>query len=60
VIDLRPTIKVLFMPGCTGNALAQQGLLNPELHLIEKPFVPEDLCEKLRMVLGLAPPALRL
>jgi two-component system cell cycle sensor histidine kinase/response regulator CckA len=50
---LRPGIKVLFMSGYTGNAIAQHGTLDPDVAFIQKPFTPESLCAKVRAVLAL-------
>lgn len=44
----RPDIQVLYMSGYTGNAIANHGTLSPDVNLLEKPFTPEALCEKLR------------
>ena len=57
----RPELKVLFMSGYTGNALAQQGTLNEldeTVGFIQKPWTPEGLCEKIRAVLS-APSSIR-
>jgi len=48
----RPEMKVLFMSGYTGNALAQQGTLDETVGFIQKPWTPEGLCEKIRAVLS--------
>ena len=47
----RPEMKVLFMSGYTGNALSQHGTLDPVVDFIQKPWTPEGLCEKIRIVL---------
>jgi PAS domain S-box-containing protein len=55
---MRPGIKVLFMSGYTGSAIAQHGVLEEGVHFIQKPFSPGELAEKVRSILGpLAPPA---
>jgi len=48
----RPGMKVLFMSGYTGNALAQQGTLDEAVGFIQKPWTPEGLCQKIRAVLS--------
>ncbi|HSR05742.1 MAG TPA: response regulator [Bryobacteraceae bacterium] len=48
----RPGMKVLFMSGYTGNALAQQGTLDETVGFIQKPWTPEGLCQKIRAVLS--------
>jgi two-component system cell cycle sensor histidine kinase/response regulator CckA len=50
--SLRPGIKVLFMSGYTGNAIAQHGTLGPDVAFIQKPFTPESLSAKVRAVLA--------
>jgi CheY-like chemotaxis protein len=49
---LAPELKVLYMSGYTGDALAQQGVLDPDVNLISKPFTPRSLALKVREVLG--------
>ena len=39
----RPKIKVIFISGYPREILSQQGILDPEIHLIQKPFELEDL-----------------
>jgi signal transduction histidine kinase/DNA-binding response OmpR family regulator len=55
---LRPQMKVLFMSGYTGNALAQQGTLDETVGFIQKPWTPEGLCQKIRAALSV-PSAIR-
>jgi signal transduction histidine kinase/DNA-binding response OmpR family regulator len=53
----RPGMKVLFMSGYTGNALAQQGTwneLDETVGFIQKPWTPQALCKKIRAVLSAA------
>ena len=40
---MRPTLKVLFMSGYTDDRIGSNGLLEPDVNLIHKPFTPEDL-----------------
>ncbi len=47
-----PGIKVLFMSGYTQGLLSAQGVLEPGVHLIEKPFSETSLLAKLREVLS--------
>ena len=48
----RPKLKVIFATGYTRNAVVQNGVLDPSVHLLMKPFLLEDLAAKLRQVLG--------
>lgn len=44
-------LKVLFMSGYTDDALSRHGLLHDSVMLLEKPFTPRRLAEKIREVL---------
>jgi FixJ family two-component response regulator len=48
---LRPGVRVVFMSGYTQGLLSQQGVLEPSVHLIEKPFTETTLLTKLHEVL---------
>jgi hypothetical protein len=39
------------MTGYTANAVVHRGVLEPGTHLVQKPFTPESLAEKVRQVL---------
>ena len=54
LVDLRPELHVLYMSGYTDEAIVHHGVLEPGTAFIEKPFTPEDLCEKVRDVLDAA------
>jgi CheY-like chemotaxis protein len=47
----QPGLRVLFMTGYTANAVVHRGVLEPGTHLVQKPFTPESLAEKVRQVL---------
>ena len=47
----RPDLKVLFTTGYTRNAVVHNGVLDPGVQLIGKPFTIEELAAKLRAVL---------
>ena len=47
----RPGIKVLYMSGYTDSFIAGHGVLDPEVHLLHKPFTEEGLIRKVREVL---------
>ena len=44
-------IRVLFMSGYTDEAIAQHGILDPGIFLLQKPFPPIQLARKVREVL---------
>lgn len=48
---LRPDLKVMFMTGFTKNAVVHNGVLDPGVHFLAKPFSLEELSEKLREAL---------
>jgi len=47
----RPDIKVLFMSGYTGDAIAQHGLFDLDLPFIQKPFTIRNLAARVREIL---------
>ena len=51
----RPGLKVLFTTGYTRNAIVHHGRLDPDVHLISKPFSFDDLAAKIRAILEEAP-----
>jgi signal transduction histidine kinase/ActR/RegA family two-component response regulator len=48
---LNPRTRVLFTSAYTENAIVHQGILNPGVALLQKPFTPNALALKLRAVL---------
>jgi hypothetical protein len=52
----RPDVKVLFMSGYTNDAIGRQGVLDPGVHLLQKPFSTGALLESVRSVLDERPP----
>jgi len=52
----RPEVRVLFTTGYTRNAIVHNGILDPGVNLIAKPFTIEALAETLHRLLG-KPPA---
>jgi PAS domain S-box-containing protein len=50
--QLRPSLKVLYMSGYSSDMIARHGILEEGLTLVEKPFSPEQLAQKVREVLG--------
>ena len=49
---LQPAARVVFMSGYTQGLLGQQGILEPGVHLIEKPFSETTLLTKLHEILS--------
>jgi len=49
----KPELKVLYMSGYTGNVIGQHGLLENDVHLIQKPLSLKTLSDKVRQVLDL-------
>lgn len=47
----RPELRVLYMSGYTDNVIAHHGVLEPGTPLIQKPFTPQALAQKVRAVL---------
>ena len=51
----RPDLKVLFTTGYTRNAVVHNGVLDPGVELLGKPFTIEELAAKMRDVLDAEP-----
>lgn len=50
--SLRPGVKIIFTSGYTDDAIARQGILDPNVAFIQKPFRPKALAKKIRQVLN--------
>jgi PAS domain S-box-containing protein len=48
---IRPEVRVLYMSGYTDQAIVIQGVLEPGMEFIQKPFTPEALAAKVRATL---------
>ncbi len=46
--ELRPGLKSLFMSGYTADTISRDGVLDPDVHFLEKPFTVRGLAAKLR------------
>jgi two-component system, cell cycle sensor histidine kinase and response regulator CckA len=55
IVRKYPDVKVLFMSGYTARAVAVQGVLEEGTFLLQKPFDPEALRNKVREVLDTVP-----
>jgi CheY-like chemotaxis protein len=55
VLARRPGLPVLFMTGYSRNAIVHHGRLDPDVHLLGKPFTPDALARKIREVLDVEP-----
>ncbi len=49
---LRPGLPCLFMSGYTANVIAHHGVLDADVHFLQKPFSLESLAVKVREALG--------
>ena len=56
-VALHPSARVLFMSGYAGEALSAQGVLDPTVAFLAKPFLPAELARKVREVLDEPTPA---
>jgi len=48
---IRPSTRILFMSGYTGDTIVRHGVLEPGIAFLQKPFTPSDLAHKIREVL---------
>jgi two-component system cell cycle sensor histidine kinase/response regulator CckA len=51
LLSFYPYLKHLFMSGFTSDVIAHHGVLEEEIHFIQKPFSMQDLAAKVREVL---------
>jgi len=51
LLGLHPGLKRLFMSGYTADVIAHHGVLNPDVHFIQKPFTMRELAAKLHEAL---------
>jgi PAS domain S-box-containing protein len=55
VTKRHPNIKALYMSGYTADVIAHHGILDPGVHLLQKPFALATLAQKIREVLAARP-----
>ncbi len=51
LLPLRPEMKVLFLSGYTADIISSQGVIEDEIHFLQKPFSLETLTAKVRELL---------
>jgi CheY-like chemotaxis protein len=51
LLNMRPTLKVLYMSGYTDDAILHHGVLDAGTHFLGKPFTSADLTRKVREIL---------
>ena len=51
-LTLRPNLKVLYTTGYTRNAVLHNGVLDPDVNFIAKPFTLDQLSQKIRELLS--------
>jgi PAS domain S-box-containing protein len=51
LVEHRPALKVIYMSGYTEETIVHQGVLNPGIAFLQKPFTSETLGRKVREVL---------
>ncbi len=51
VRNIHEAVRVLYMSGYTDNVIAHQGVLEPGIHFLQKPFTAQDLLAKVEEVL---------
>ncbi|MBI4377303.1 MAG: response regulator [Elusimicrobia bacterium] len=47
----RPEMKALFVSGYTDHAVVHNGIVDPGIELLQKPFLPSELAERIRKML---------
>ena len=52
---LKPNIKDLFIFGYTANVIMHWGILQDDVHLLQKPFSVNSLAGKVRELLDISP-----
>jgi signal transduction histidine kinase/ActR/RegA family two-component response regulator len=55
LMPLQPAMKVLFVSGYSDSDISDQGVLDPNLDMLQKPFTQESLARKVREILDATP-----
>ena len=50
--QLRPSLKCLFMSGYTADIIAQHGMIQSDIHFLQKPFTKDTLAANIRQALS--------
>ncbi len=50
-----PQIKTVYMSGYTADIVAHRGILDEDIQFLQKPFTPQALARKVRMLLDQTP-----
>lgn len=51
LLEAAPNLKCLFMSGYTDGVMGMGGVLDVDVHFLQKPFSPQALADKVRQVL---------
>jgi PAS domain S-box-containing protein len=51
MLEIHPDIQICFMSGYTDDAINHHGILDQDVHFIQKPFLPSKLTGKIREIL---------
>ncbi len=51
LVTLRPDMEVLYISGYTDSAIVKNGMLDPDISFLQKPFTPDVLARKVREIL---------
>jgi len=54
LLAISPDLKVLYMSGYTANVIAHHGILDKDIHFLQKPFSKRELSKKIKEALEVA------
>ncbi len=52
IAESRPGVRILYTSGYTGNVIVHEGVLDPHVAYLPKPFTPRQLVERVRAVMA--------